>query len=254
MSVEAASLYEGTVVHARFGDLPRRFRYRLFSLAVDIDHVDAVAARLRWFSHNRRNLFSLFDRDHGAKDGTPMRPWINGVLARAGLGTEGRVILLCMPRVLGYGFNPLSLWYCFGPAGGLRAVLCEVRNTFGEWHGYLLHDDDRPLALPLRSRAAKVFHVSPFFPVSGEYRFRLAPPGEHFMTAIQYHDQGQLRLTATQHGRRRPLTDAALLGLAVRYPFMTLRVMAAIHWQALKLWWRGAPFHRKPPTPREEIT
>ena len=254
-ATEQAALYLGSVMHRRHGDHPLRFRYRLFSLLLDLDTIDITAQRLRLFSRNRFNLFSFRDRDHGPKDGSPLRPWIDEVLARAGIMLEGgRVQLLCMPRVLGYGFNPLSLWYCYHADGTLRAVLCEVRNTFGEWHGYLLHDQGRALAAPLRSRAAKVFHVSPFFPVSGEYRFRLLPAGDTFVTAIQYVDGGQLRLSAVQHGEHRPLTDRELLRAGWRYPFMTAWVMVSIHWQALKLWCRGARFHRKPSPPQEDVT
>ncbi len=254
-ATEQAALYTGSVKHRRHGDHPLRFRYRLFSLLLDVDHIDTTAKRLWLFSRNRFNMFSFHDRDHGPKDGSALRPWIDGVLAHAGVMLEGgRVQLLCMPRMLGYGFNPLSLWYCYHADGTLRAVLCEVRNTFGEWHGYLLHDHGGALAIPLRSRATKVFHVSPFFPVSGEYRFRLLPAGETFVTTIQYLDGGRLRLSAVQHGERRPLNDGALLGAAWRYPFMTLWVMVSIHWQALKLWRRGAGFHRKPDPPQEDVT
>ncbi len=255
VATETACLYTGSVMHRRLGEQAYRFQYRLFSLLLDVDHADTATAGLRLLSRNRFNLFSFHDRDHGPRDGSALRPWIDGVLARAGISLDGgRVQLLCMPRVLGYGFNPLSLWYCYHADGDLRAVLCEVRNTFGEQHGYLLHEGGRPLDLPLRSRAAKVFHVSPFFPVTGEYRFRLMPAEESFTTAIQYLEHGELRLAAVQQGQRQPLTDSALLRAAWRYPFMTLSVMRAIHWQALKIWLRGARFHRKPQPPQEDVT
>jgi DUF1365 family protein len=172
---------------------------------------------------------------------------VDAVLAQAGVTLGGgRVLLLCMPRVLGYGFSPLSLWYCHHADGGLRAVLCEVRNTFGEWHGYLLHDRGTPMALPVRDRADKVFHVSPFFPVAGSYRFRLTAPGASFTAAISYHQDGRTRLTAVQQGRRRPLCDRELLRAAWRHPFAGRATLAAIHWEALKIWLRGGRLHRKP--------
>ncbi|MDN3516151.1 DUF1365 domain-containing protein [Aquisalimonas lutea] len=251
----APALYTGTVTHRRFGDVPYRFSYRVPSLLLDIDGIDAAVRGLRLLSRNRFNLFGFHDRDHGPGDGSPLRPWIDGVLAEAGVALAGgRVLLLCMPRVLGYGFNPLSLWYCYHADGSLRAVLCEVRNTFGERHGYLLHGQGRPMASPVRDQAGKVFHVSPFFPVAGHYRFRLAPPGASFTTAVGYHQGGRTRLAAVQQGRRRPLRDRELLRAAWRYPFAGRAVMAAIHWQALKIWLRGGQLHRKPTRPREDIS
>ncbi|WP_290650759.1 DUF1365 domain-containing protein [Aquisalimonas sp.] len=251
----SGSLYFGSVSHSRFGDVPHHFRYRLFGLLLDVDRIEEAVTGLRLLSRNRFNLFSFHDRDHGAKNDSALRPWIDAVLARVGINLQGgRVLLYCMPRVLGYGFNPLSLWYCHHQDGSLRAVLCEVRNTFGEWHGYLLHEDGHPLGPMVHSRAAKQFHVSPFLPVCGEYRFRLMPPGSRIVNAIQYHDRDGLRLSAVQQGERRPLTDGQLLQAGWRYPLMTLAVIAGIHWQALKLWLRGARFHRKPALPQKDVT
>ena len=248
-------MYMGSVMHRRFDQVPYSFRYRLFGLLLDIDRLTRTTGSLRLLSHNRFNLFSIHDRDHGAKDGSALRPWIDRILGEAGITLNGgHVLLYCMPRVLGWGFNPLSVWYCYHSDGSLRAALCEVRNTFGEWHGYLLHDNGNPLAPVVRSQASKQFHVSPFFPVSGSYRFRLVPPGDKLVTAIQYHRDGQLTLTAVQQGERRPLTDGRLLGAAWRYPLMSFAVIAGIHWQTLKIWLRGGRFHRKPERPPEEIT
>ncbi|MFV8834532.1 DUF1365 domain-containing protein [Aquisalimonas sp.] len=255
MTTAPGTLYTGAVMHRRYGQPGSAFRYRLFGVLLDIDRIDEAVAGLRLFSRNRFNLFSFHDRDHGPRDASALRPWIDSVLARANIDLQGGAVLLyCMPRMLGYGFNPLSLWYCHRRDGALLAVLCEVRNTFGEWHGYLLHDGGVPMRKPVRSRASKCFHVSPFFPVSGEYRFRLTPPEETFATTIHYHDQGALRLAAVQQGERRPLNDTELLRAGWRHPFMTLKVMATIHWQALKIWLRGARFHRKPERPSEDIT
>lgn len=250
-----AALYRSTVMHRRLDAVAYRFTYRVFNLLLDIDRIDATARRLRLLSRNRFNVVSFHDRDHGPKDGSPLRPWIDDVLARAGIELSGgRVWLLCMPRVLGYTFNPLSLWYCYHADGSLRAVLCEVRNTFGEWHGYLLHEGGDPLSTPVRAQAGKVFHVSPFFPVSGNYAFRLQPPGATFVTAIGYRDGGRTRLAAVQQGERRALTDGQLLRAVIRFPLLGRAVMAVIHWEAFKIWLRGGRFHRKPPRPREDIT
>lgn len=251
----APALYRSTVMHRRLDTVAYRFTYRVFSLLLDIDRIDATVRELRLLSRNRFNVVSFHDRDHGPKDGNPLRPWIDAVLEQAGIDLNGgRVWLLCMPRVLGYTFNPLSLWYCYHSDGSLRAVLCEVRNTFGEWHGYLLHEGGEPLPTPVRAQAGKVFHVSPFFPVSGDYAFRLQPPAATFVTAIGYRDEGRTRLAAVQQGERRALTDGQLIRAVIRFPMLGRAVMAVIHWEALKIWLRGGQFHRKPPKPREDIT
>lgn len=250
-----ASLYTGMITHHRLSPPAIRFRYRLFQLYLDLDRIDLDLDGLRLLSHNRFNLFSFHDRDHGPRDGSPLRPWIDRILADAGIDLPGgRVQLLCMPRVLGYGFNPLSTWYCRHRDNRLRAVLCEVRNTFGEWHGYLLHDHGRPLAEPVRAEAVKRFHVSPFFPVRGVYRFRLSDPGEHLGIGIRLHQDGALCLSAAQSARRQPLTDRVLAGVALRFPLAGLKVISAIHRQALTLWLRGARHHSKPAPPRQEIS
>lgn len=251
----AGALYRTSVMHRRVDATSYRFDYRVFNLLVDIDRLDELDGSLRLFSHNRRNLIAIHDRDHGPKDGKPLRPWVEGILHRHGIdGGRGRIELFCMPRVLGYVFNPLSLYYCHDERERLIAVLCEVRNTFGEWHGYLIHDGGCPLAFPLRHQAAKVFHVSPFLEQTGTYRFRLAEPGERFALGIRYEQAGQPVMVATQTGRRQPLTDTAIARAVAAMPLMTFKVVAAIHWQAAKLWMRGAAFHRKPLPPAREIT
>lgn len=261
MSTAAAAplrLYRGALVHERRTAPRYRFRYRVFSVLADVDRLDEAHDRHRLFSHNRFNLTALHDRDHGPKDGSPLRPWIDSRLAEAGIDLAGgRVELLCYPRVLGYVFNPLSLWFCRHADGGLRAVLCEVRNTFGEWHGYLLHDAGRPLPEQVRDRARKVFHVSPFLPRRGHYRFRLSAPGRRYAASINWHDDADPEhpaLIAVQFGGECPAGDAGLLRAALAVPFMTLKVIAAIHWQALKIRVRGGRFHRKPAPPATEIS
>lgn len=251
----AGALYRTSVMHRRMDATRYRFDYRVFGLLVDVDRLDDLDRGLRLFSHNRPNLLAIHDRDHGPKDGTPLRPWVDALLRRHGIDQAGgRVELFCMPRVLGYVFNPLSLFYCRDADDRLIAILCEVRNTFGEWHGYLLHDGGRPLAFPLRHRAAKVFHVSPFLPPAGTYRFRFSAPEEHLAVGIRYELDGRPVLAATQTGSRRRLTDAEILRATARMPLMTFKVMAAIHWQAARLWLRGAAFYRKPMPPAREIT
>lgn len=251
----AARIYFGEVMHRRRFPVRYRFVYRIFSLLVDIDRLDEAAARSALLSHNRFNLLAFHDRDHGPRDGKPLRPWIDRILAERGIDLDGgRVELLCLPRVLGYVFNPLSIWYCRHRDGSLRAVLCEVSNTFGERHGYLLHEDGASMEWPVRQTRQKRFHVSPFIQMGAHYRFRLAEPGETLaLTIREYTDEG-LMLSAAQAGEAHPVTTRTLLRALIGLPFVTWKVMVMIHWQALKIWLKGAPFYRKPPPPREEVS
>ena len=252
---QAASLYHCTVMHQRRGRFAYRFSYRLFSLLLDIDRIDEVCAHSRLLRHNRTGLVSFLDRDHGPHDGRPLRPWIDDVLRAGGIELEGgRVELLALPRLWGYVFNPLSLWYCYHRDGSLRAVLTEVSNTFGEWHHYLLHENGQPMRWPVRQSVDKVFHVSPFIDMRAEYRFTLGKPTARLAVAIHQYQDDALLLIATQTGRGGPCDDRALVSALLRFPFSTFKVMALIHWQAFRLWLRRAPLFRKPPRPTEDIS
>ena len=251
---QCGALYVGSVAHRRRQAPSHRFRYRVFMLLLDLDRLDQLDRSSWLFGHNRLRPLSLYDRDHGPKDGSPLRPWIDAVLCDAGVHLQGgRVRLLCYPRVFGHAFNPLSLWYCEHADGSLRAVLCEVRNTFGEWHGYLLHEGGRPMEWPVRASARKCFHVSPFLPDNGGYRFRLDAPEQRLRVAVTYQDAGQ-GLAAVQQGDRRELTDGELARALAGVPLLSLKVVGGIHWEALKLWLRGARLYRKPPPPVTEIS
>jgi uncharacterized protein len=247
-----AELFVGEVMHARLGEPAYRFRYGVFSLLLDIDRLHQATGRLRWFSRNRFNLISFHDRDHLAEDCTlGLREWAERVLAARGIDLEGgRIRLLCFPRVLGFVFNPLSIWYCEHKDGRLRAIICEVRNTFGERHCYVLPEAGWDTHL----RHPKRFHVSPFMGMEGEYTFRFTQPRETLDIAIIERMGGRRVFVARQHMERTALTDGALWALMLVMPLMTLKVVLAIHWQALKIWLRGGKFHRKPPPPSEEVS
>jgi uncharacterized protein len=250
-------------MHLRQHPVRYRFGYRLFYLLLDLDRLAESAARLRLFSHNRWNLFSFHDRDHGAQDGRPLRAWLERLLRTRGIELDGgRIRLLCLPRVLGYVFNPISLYYCEHRDGSLRAVVCEVRNTFGERHCYLLSRDGAPMDYAMPQRKAKLFHVSPLIGMGGEYRFHFSPPADRFCVRIRLFQTApwpaaavpRLLLATALQGERRPLNDGQLLRQFLRMPLMTLKVTAAIHWQALKIWLRGAPFFHKPQPPLQEVS
>lgn len=251
----SAALYLGRVMHARFTPKRYRFDYRVFSLLFDVDRLDALHMSARLLSVNRFNLFSFHEQDHGAADGSALGPWARELLARHGVDLDGgRIHLLCFPRVLGFVFNPLSVWYCVHRDGTLRAIIFEVRNTFGERHCYLVRSE-----VGLRDgdwhEAAKEFHVSPFLPMPLRYRFRVEMPGRSLSVVIDERDANGARvLLAALRGMRHAVDDAVLLRCFLSIPAMTLKVVAAIHWQAMKLWLRGFRFHRKPPPPADEVT
>lgn len=249
----SATLYLAQVMHRRCFPVRYRFTYRVFSMLLDIERIDETARGCALFSYNRFNVFSFYERDHG--DGGPLRPWIESVLSRAGITLEGgRIELLCFPRLFGYAFNPLAIWYCRHADGTLRAVLCQVRNTFGERHGYLLHDSGEVLDWPVRQSCEKCFHVSPFIGMNAHYRFRLSEPGKDLRVVIHEYQDGELMLSAAQTGHGAALSSIGLLRALARTPLMTFKVMAMIHWQALKIWLGGARFHKKPAPPQEDVS
>jgi hypothetical protein len=251
-----SALYFGGVMHKRLMPFRHRFDYKVVALYADLAELPDLAQRLRLFSLDRFNVFSFHARDHGPREGSPLRPWIDARLAEAGIDLAGGPVrLLSFPRLWGYAFNPLTIWFCYHRDGRLRAVDYEVSNTFGAHHHYLIpvHGDHAP-GRALRQSCAKGFHVSPFIPVEGGYDFRLSEPGERLSVAIRQHVEAGEILVATQTGRRVELTDANLARALAKHPLMTAKVIAAIHWQALKLWRRGARFHRSPPLPPDSVT
>lgn len=249
----AGTLYRTQVMHRRHVAPFYRFVYRLFHLLLDVDRIEELHRSLRWFSHNRFNLVSFHDRDHGGQAVGGLRSWAESRLRKSGIELDGgRIQLLCLPRIAGYAFNPISLWYCEHRDGSLRAVIAEVRNTFGERHSYLLDSGGTPMEWDAAYDKDKCFHVSPFFDLVGQYRFRFSQPGERFRVAIHETRLGQPLLDATVSGQRAPLTDRTLLAQVLLMPWMTLKVAVGIHWEALKLWLRGASFHTKPLPPTTE--
>jgi len=241
--------YTTQTTHVRFTPFERRFSQRVFHLLLDVDRVAETARGLRLLTYNRPGLFAFYDRDHGDRTGAPLRAWAEAALAGAGVDLGGGAIrLLTFPRVLGYVFNPLSIFFGYDPDGRLRGVVYEVNNTFGETHAYAAAIEDG------EHTAKKQLHVSPFLDVTGRYVFRIRPPDERFALAIENVVAGRRVHLATLTGARVALTDRALLAAFARLPLMTAQVTAGIHFQALQLWLRGVRYRNKPAPPRAAVS
>jgi DUF1365 family protein len=244
----------GEVRHARLRPVRHAFNYPAFFLRVPVRELDGRPRGSWMFGVNRPALVCLRESDHG--DGSGARAWIEGLLRRAGVAADGEIALIAFPRVLGYQFKPVSFWMCHDRGGTLRAVVAEVNNTFGERHAYLLCD---PAGRALRNgqelRAAKVFHVSPFCGVTGEYRFRFFDDPRRGLARIDYDDDaGNAVLVTSVSGRYAPLDARSVTRALLAYPAFTLGVIARIHWQALQLWLRRVPLHPKPPPPTISVS
>lgn len=236
----ASGLYAGDVMHER--RRPKRYRldHRVFSLLLDLDELPELDKTLRLFGYNGWAPLSFRDADHGDGGTTPLRQWVDRQLMTAGVEPGGRVRVLCYPRMFGYVFNPLTVYFCHAKCGKLATILYEVSNTHHERHTYVLPVTD-PDANAVRHSCRKAFFVSPFVPMGCRYDFRVAPPGERVVVSILEHDDDGPLLTAKFSGRRKALSDAAIAWAILTHPLMTIKVIAAIHWHALRLWLKGVP-------------
>jgi uncharacterized protein len=246
----AAALYFGEVMHARLKPIGHRFSYRVMSLLVDLDRLDAANRQSRLFGVNRAALYSFNEADHGERNGSALRGYAQRCAAEHGIDlTGGRVLLLCYPRLLGYTFNPLSAYFCYRADGELAMMIYEVRNTFGDIHAYVLPvKPGESSEAGVRQAQDKLFYVSPFVGMAMRYHFRVSPPGDSVKLRILETDRDGPLLAATFNGCRRALTTAALLRSFCSLPLVTLKIVAAIHWEALRLWLKGARLVPRPDT------
>ena len=254
-SITGTAIIHGEVTHRRGRPRRHAFTYPAFCLRLPLSQLPMLEQS--GIARNRRGLVSFHDRDHGPCDGRPLEPWIRSLLAAEHVAADGEIVLHAFPRMLGYVFNPVSFWVCHDRAGSVRAVLCEVRNTFGERHLYLLASADGAALSDGQTLAArKVFHVSPFCEVKGRYAFRFHFGADRWLARIDYFDVdgGEPMLETWISGQASPLTPAATRGLAWRYRLFTFAVVARIHWQALKLWRKRVPHFTKPAPPRAPLS
>lgn len=233
------AIYVGDVVHKRARPRRHSLRYRVFSMLVDLDQLDCLDEKLRLFSLNRLNFVSLFSTDFGARDGSSIAEFVRRRAAASGISQVVRIRMLAYPRILGFAFNPITVYFCEDAAGQTCFMLYEVSNTFGEHHFYQAVIDQQGGAIQHDSR--KAFYVSPFNTLEGTYRFSIRPPDETVFIGITLSTAEGGLLTAYFDGERRPLTDTSLLKLLLAYPFLTAKVVVGIHWEALRLWLKGVP-------------
>jgi DUF1365 family protein len=216
--------------------------------------LDDLPGHLRLFSYNRFNLISFHDRDHLDGSGAGLRGQVETALEAAGLRPDGGAIrLLCMPRVLGHAFNPISVFFCYRRDGVLNALLYEVHNTFGQRHSYLI-PVQQPSGKTIRQSCDKAFYVSPFMHMAMTYDFRVVPPSETTAVVVNGSDDQGALISASFTGRRQALSDMALAGIVLRHGILSLKVLTAIHWEAVKLWLKGLRLQPRPAPPAEAVT
>ena len=239
-----SSIYSGHVIHKRFKPKIHYFKYKVFSLLIDLSELNQLHNRVNLFSYNRFNLVSFYDKDHGDRDGTSLIEWVTKNLKKNNISTENiKIKLLCYPRILGFVFNPLSVFYVYNHSNQLIAILYEVKNTFGEQHTYIFRvEKDNNL---IQNDCSKKFHVSPFIEMKCNYFFRILKPEDKISVIIdQYDSEGKI-LYASQDGVRTDLNSKYLLKSYIKHPIMTFKIILAIHYEAFKLWAKGIKFIKK---------
>jgi uncharacterized protein len=251
-----SAVYAGELYHLRSRPKRNEFRYGIYFVYVDIDRLDELDSALAGFAHNGKALTSIWDIDHGPRDGSGLRPWIDEQLLESGieLGDGGTVMLLAFPRVHGWKFYPVSFWYCFAADGTLRAVMAEVQNTYGEHHDYLMHCSGAPMKWSTRPTHVKAMHVSPFIEMDARYTFSFDEPGDTLGVRIRDVVEGEPLLFAKIALERKPLDDGTLRTVVGEYGPMSLRAMRLIGWQAVRLLGKGIRFLPKPAAPASEVS
>ncbi|MGL4405653.1 MAG: DUF1365 domain-containing protein [Notoacmeibacter sp.] len=247
----AVCLYRADVMHARLKPFGHRFNYKVFNILIDVTNLKNVAKSAALFSVNTFNLLSFHEKDHMDVNAVSLKNYVQDLLAKAQLAEQPeRILLLCYPRLLGFVFNPISVYFCYNQSETLVACIYEVRNTFGQRHTYVAKIEQGELSdAGLRQKRTKLFHVSPFVGMEAAYHFRVLPPGDKVRVRILETENDEPLLSATIVGNQKPFNSWSILTECVRAPLMTLKVVAGIHYEALKLWLKGARYHTVPPAP-----
>ncbi|WP_139976668.1 DUF1365 family protein [Ochrobactrum sp. CGA5] len=249
-----SALFPGYVTHARLRPKAHKLAYKIYSLLLDLDELEALDHQLKLFSLDCFNLFSFYRKDRGDGSAAPLREQVERAMRAAGTEPDGGAIrLLTMPRIAGWAFNPLSVFFCYNRSEELVAILWEVDNTFRQRHGYMIlveaHSSERIVQI-----CDKAFYVSPFLDMRLRYEFEVTPPTDKLSIRINCFDDEGLLLTARHLARRVELSDAALLRAFLAIPFLTLKVVGGIHWEALRIWLKGIGLHQRPQPPQDPIT
>jgi len=235
--IKNSLIYDGKVIHRRFKPKEHYFKYNVFSLLIDIDELEIIQKKIKIFSYNKYNILSFFDKDHGPRDGSSLKEWILKNLKDIGVKNESiQIKLLCYPRIFGYVFNPLSVFYIYDQNARLISIFYEVKNTFGEQHTYIFKTEDNKI---ITNDCIKKFHVSPFIEMECHYYFRALKPSDKISVIIDQKDKDGRLLYASQDGNAKKLNEKNLLISYISHPLMTFKIIVAIHYEALKLWIKG---------------
>ena len=242
--INNSCIYIGSVIHKRFKPKKHFFKYSVFSLFLDLDEISVLNEKILFFSYNKFNILSFFDKDHGYRDGSSIKDWLIHVLKKKNISTiDIKIKILCYPRIFGYVFNPLSIFFIYDADSKPIAILYEVKNTFGEQHTYVFKIDIKNKQI--FNNCKKKFYVSPFMDLESKYFFKVLIPNKRLSVIIDQRDKKGKLLFASQDGERVNLSSKNLLKSYLKHPLMTLKIISAIHYEALKLWMKGIKLVKK---------
>ena len=241
--IKNSKIYTGKVIHRRFKPKEHYFKYSVFSLLIDLDELEDIQKEISIFSYNKFNIISFFDKDHGERDSSSLKNWVYSNLKTLGIEEEVKIKLLCYPRIFGYVFNPLSIFFVYNSKSKLISILYEVKNTFGEQHTYVFKVDEKSELL--KNNCEKKFFVSPFMDLESEYYFKVLNPDKSLSIIIDQRDKSGKLLFASQDGVRSNLNSKNLIFSYLKHPLMTFKIISAIHFEALRLWLKGIKLVKK---------
>ncbi len=242
--IKESFIYNGKVIHKRFKPKEHYFKYTVFSLFLDLDEINIINKQILFFSHNKFNLISFYEKDHGNRDGSSLAEWVKKNLKTIGVNNENiKIKLLCYPRILGYVFNPLSIFFVYDIKLNLIAILYEVKNTFGEQHTYVFKVNENSKFV--KNNCEKKFFVSPFMDIDSRYYFKVLDPNKKLSVVIDQRDKDGKLLFASQDGVKSDFTTKNLIFSYLRHPLMTFKIISAIHFEALRLWIKGIKIVKK---------